>query len=103
MSGGVCFAPIALRHSTAFWSAQEGVPSPSTWHVKPFEPVCRTLGGPLPCAMMIVALFTIDGGAAVLALAMYSGSVLGTSSVGNSARAAPERFESERVFGPAWI
>jgi hypothetical protein len=32
--------------------------------------------------MVMVALFATDGGAAVLALAMYSGSVFGTSSVG---------------------
>jgi hypothetical protein len=34
--------------------------------------------------MVIVALFTTDAGAAVFTLAMYSGSVFGTSSVGRA-------------------
>jgi hypothetical protein len=37
--------------------------------------------------MIIAALLTTEAGAAVLTLAMYSGSVFGTSSVGSCAEA----------------
>jgi len=39
---------------------------------------------PSACGIVIVALFTMDAGAAVFTLAMYSGSVFGTSSVGKA-------------------
>jgi hypothetical protein len=39
---------------------------------------------PSGCSMVIVALFTTDAGAAVFTLVMYSGSVFGTSSLGNA-------------------
>src|SRR5919106_3499946 len=89
LSGGVVFSPIAFLHSMPFASAHNGVPSELTRQVNPLEPVCRVLASPFSCIMMIVASFTIDSGAAVFAFAMYSGSDLGTSEVGNSA-ADPE-------------
>src|SRR5215470_6712275 len=82
--GGACLACRAARHSMAFWSSHSGVPSLATKHVKPFDPVWTALEDPSGCGMVIVALFTTDAGAAVFALAMYSGSVFGTSSVGKA-------------------
>src|SRR5918996_5530004 len=84
LSGGVVFSPIAFLHSMPFASAHNGVPSELTRQVNPLEPVCRVLASPFSCIMMIVASFTIDSGAAVFAFAMYSGSDLGTSGVGNA-------------------
>src|ERR671912_2297282 len=84
LSGGVCPAASALPHSIAFWSSHRGVPLGSIKQVNPFVPVCKVLEEPSACGMVIVALFTMDAGAAVFTLAMYSGSVFGTSSVGNS-------------------
>jgi len=51
--------------------------------VKPFVPFWTTFVEPSACGMVMVALLATDGGAAVLALAIYSASVFGTSSVGN--------------------
>jgi hypothetical protein len=53
-------------------------------HVKPFDPVWMVFEDPSGCSMVIVALFTSDAGAAVFTLAMYSGSVFGTSSLGSA-------------------
>jgi hypothetical protein len=78
-------------------------------HVNPFDPVWTVLEDPSGCAMVIVALFTTDGGAAVFALAMYSGSVFGTSSLGKAdadvMRAAeatqnPTKYDRDFLLGP---
>jgi hypothetical protein len=68
----------------AFWSSHSGVPSLAIKHVKPFDPVWTVLEDPSGCGMVIVAFFTTDAGAAVFTLAMYSGSVFGTSSLGKA-------------------
>src|SRR6476619_8513120 len=88
--GGVCLAIRALRHSMAFASSHSGVPSFPIKQVNPFDPVWTVLEDPSGCGMVMVALFTTDAGAAVFTLAMYSGSVFGTSSVGKAEAEATE-------------
>src|SRR3712207_159964 len=77
------FSSSACPHSMACWSSHSGEPSLRMKQVKPFVPFWTTFVEPSACGMVMVALLATDGGAAVLALAIYSASVFGTSSVGN--------------------
>src|SRR5215472_17773544 len=81
--GGSVFERTALFHAMPFSSAQSGVPSGLIMQVKPLVPACRDFGLP-SCIMTIVAWATICSGAAVLTLARYAASEVGTSSVGNA-------------------